>query len=165
MKAVFIAFVVTLTLLTAATGAVGGMVEGEHLFDLHFAVGLVTTFMTVLCHCVVFTYFMATQKMIEMAAADAGLEAAVAAEARRNKLRAMRVLLPALAAALMAAFAGAFATTHPGYDKLHLATALLSAAMQIGAWWVEFGLIVANGGLMNRVFDAHALRRSPGAPG
>ena len=88
MKAVVIAFFATNALLLAGTAVFGAMVSAEHYFIEHFALGLATTLFACLCHCVVFTYFMATGKMIVLAVEDASLDPELALEASRLKMRA-----------------------------------------------------------------------------
>src|SRR5690242_5066005 len=70
MKPAFISFTVTVTLLMLATALTGTWVQGDRWFAQHFALGLMTTLFTCLCHCVVLIYFMATGKMMRLAVED-----------------------------------------------------------------------------------------------
>ncbi len=156
MKAFFTAFALTTCLMMAATAVVGALVREETYFDLHFAFGLATTLVTCLCHCVVFTYFMATSKMIGAAVEDAGLDQDWGRRAMRNKFRAYRVLMPAILLALVAAVSGAWATNVAGRADVHLIAVLVSMGFQLFAFKGEYGAIVENGTLMDQVFEAHA---------
>jgi hypothetical protein len=156
MRSVFIAFIITATLLLVATGTLGAMVEGGRWFDHHFALGLVATLFICLGHCVVFTYFMATSKMIRMAVEDAGLESKLFEQARCLKLRAYRALMVGIAMALAAAFTGAWVSQRSDAASLHLAAALASSATQLAVWYLEFMAVVENGRLMDLVFERHA---------
>ncbi len=155
MRSAFIALVVTNACLLAATAGVGGLVDGDRWFGQHFALGLVATVFTCFAHCAVFTYFMATSTMMALAVEDAGLNPALAADARQLKRRAFRVVMPSVAAAGLAAFAGAWATIRPDVARLHLVAALASCAVQLWAWWTEYAIILANRNLMNAVFEQH----------
>lgn len=155
MKPAFLAFAVTCILLTLAAGGAGLVVEDERGFAFHFAVGLITTLGLCLCHCVVFTYFMATSKMMILAVEDAGLAPALVAEVKCLKLRAFRRAIAGITAALATAFAGAYATDHAAWVKPHLAAALLSLGVQAVAFAGEYRVISANGLLMDRVFGEH----------
>lgn len=155
MKAVFIAFVITDSLLMITTAVVGALVDGDAQFALHFALGLVTTFLLCLTHCIVLTYFMATHKMIALAVEDAGLDRSTTAEASRLKFRAIMTLMPALAIGLGAAFSGGWVTNQTDTTQAHLVLAILCIAGQYAAWPVEYRLISANGALMDRTFAQH----------
>lgn len=155
MKAFFIAFAMTATLMLVASALMGAMVRGETYFDLHFALGLATTLFICFCHCVVFTYFMATSKMIGVAVEDAELDLDWRRQAMKNKVRAYRVLMPAIVAALAAAVSGAWATNAAGRSNVHLALVTVSVAMQLIAFRSEYAAIVVNGALMDSVFREH----------
>lgn len=166
MRAVFIAFAVTNSLLIAATAIVGAMVDGERFFALHFALGLVTTLVVCLAHCVVLTYFMATSKMIALAVADARLDPALARAAADNKLRAIRVLMPAVLLVLAAAITGGYVTRNESRSNIHLLIVLAASGFQWWAWRVEYHLILCNGRSMDETFEAHrkCSRPSPDSP-
>jgi hypothetical protein len=159
MKAFFIAFALTAMLMMVTSALVGAMVRGEAHFDLHFALGLATTLFICFCHCVVFTYFMATSKMIGVAVEDAALEAGWTRRAMRYKMRAYRVLMPAVAAALVAAVSGAWATNEAGRSDVHLALVMASMAFQLIAFRAEYAAITDNGALMDDVFREHERAR------
>lgn len=162
MKSFFIALIVTAGLLLVVTGLLGTMVEGSRYFDHHFAAGLVATLFLCFMHSVVFTYFMATNKMIKLAVEDAGLDAGLFERARAYKLRAYRAVMPAIGMALAAAFTGAWATDRPDRATIHLLVVLASAAVQIAAWMAEYVAVTDNRRLMDEVFELHE-RARPGA--
>lgn len=155
MKAFFIAFALTAMLMMLASALMGSMVWGDTYFDIHFALGLATTLFICFCHCVVFTYFMATSKMIGVAVEDAGLDANWTKRAMKNKMRAYRVLMPAILLALVAAVSGAWATNDAGRSSVHLALVMASVAFQLLAFRSEYAAIVQNGLLMDSVFREH----------
>lgn len=161
MRAFFIAFALTATLMMLISALAGVMVQGDTSFDLHFALGLATTLFLCFCHCVVFTYFMATGRMIDVAVEDAGLEVDWIRQAMKNKIRAYRVLMPAIAAALAAAVSGAWATNGAGRSNVHLALVLVSVGMQLVAFRYEYAAIVDHGELLDRVFQAHERAKAP----
>ena len=160
MKTAFSAFAITITLLMIATAIIGAQVRGDIWFAQHFALGLMTTLFTCLCHCVVLAYFMATGKMMRLAILEAQLDPLLAERAQRLKIRAYAVLMPAILAALLAAFAGAWATINPARARVHLVLALLSMFVQLGVFLREYTLIDANGLLMDDVFQAHGRAKS-----
>jgi len=155
MKAFFIAFALTATLMMTATALMGALVHGRVHFDLHFALGLATTLFLCFCHCVVFTYFMATSKMMGVAVEDAGLDVDWTRRALRNKMRAYRALMPAIVIALVAAVSGAWATNDEGRSNVHLVAVMVSMAFQLVAFRWEYTAIVNNGTLMDQVFREH----------
>lgn len=156
MKPAFIAFAVTLALLTVATAVAGWFAQGaDTSFLLHFALGFVTTLLTCLCHCVVLAYFMATGKVIRLAVDDAKLDPTLLAHAQQLKLRAYAWLMPAILVALLAAFAGGWATIHPDRTPLHLYAAITSALFQCIGLTRLYTCIAANGRLLDRVLAQH----------
>lgn len=163
MRAVFLALAVTTTMLLLAALATGLLVEGDVYFSHHFALGLTATLFTCLTHCVVFTYFMATSKMMALAVEDASLDRSLAREALRHKLRAYRVLMPAITVALLSAVLGAWATVNPARSSPHLIAAMVSMLVQFGVFAVLFAVIRDNGTLMDRVFREHERARAAGA--
>jgi hypothetical protein len=166
MKAAFAAFAITLTVLMVVTTIVGVQVRGDHWFAQHFALGLMTTLFTCLCHCVVLAYFMATGKMMRLAVEDARLDAALDVRARSLKLKAYATLMPGILLALLAAFSGGWATVDPARAKTHLMVVILSIATQLAAFLREYVLIAGNGRLLDDVFARHeAQKRSDLARG
>ncbi len=158
MKPAFIAFAACVTILIIITAIVGGCVQGDLYFPQHFALGLVTTFFTCLCHCVVLTYFVATGKMIHLAIEDAPLDQQLADFARQHqrlKLRAFAVLMPAIIFALLAAFSGAWSTVEANRAVLHLTVAIFSGVIQLAVFVREYILIDENRRVMNATFERH----------
>lgn len=158
MKPAFIAFAVCDTFLIIITAIVGVYVQGDLYFRQHFALGLMTTFFTCLCHCVVLTYFMATGKMIRLAIEDAPLDQNLAIGARQSqrlKLRAYAVLMPAIVFALLAAFSGAWSTVETKRAMLHMIVGIVSSAVQFWAFFKEYTLIDENRRVMNATFERH----------
>ncbi|GMV95672.1 MAG: hypothetical protein AMXMBFR83_00430 [Phycisphaerae bacterium] len=151
-----IAFVVTASLLLIATGLVGSMVDGPAYFDHHFAMGLVTALFVCLGHVAVFTYFMATGKMIKLAVEDAALPVELFERARRDKERAFRAVMAGIILVLSAALSGGWVTYRPEWSRLHLVMVLAASAGQLAVWWIEFDAVSGNGRLMDEVFDRHA---------
>ncbi len=155
MRTAFITLAVTVTLLMIAAAVLGAQVEGDRWFVQHFALGLMTTLFTCLCHCIVLAYFMATGKMIRLAFEDAALNLPHVQSAQRLKSKAYAVLMPAIAFALLAAVTGAWATIEPARAPAHLVLVLLSILAQLAAFYREYTLIDANARLMDDVFPPH----------
>ena len=159
MKAAFAAFTITITVLMIVTTIIGAQVRGEVWFAQHFALGLMTTLFTCLCHCVVLAYFMATGKMMRLAIEDAHLDAALDGRAHALKVKAYAVLMPAIVIALLAAFSGGWATLDQSRAETHLMAVILSIATQLAAFFREYVLIADNGRLMDDVFARHELHK------
>ena len=164
MKTIFLVFAATATLLLVVTAVFGVMVDHDRYAEHHFALGLLSTLFVCLCHCVVFTYFIATHKMIMAAVEDASLDDNLARQALGNKMRAYRMVMPATGLALLAVFSGGWASINPHRVTVHLITAGVAFLWQLVAFRQEFAAIAENGALIERVFAEHERAKAQNGP-
>src|SRR4051812_32198280 len=100
--------------LTAAI-ALGYAVGGTPRGGWHIFAGAAAALVCCGVHCVVFTYFAATSKWVQHAVAVKRLDASLARPTRSFRAQAFPACMAAIAAAGLAAFAGAAADAYRGF--------------------------------------------------
>jgi len=120
---------------------------------LHFLFGLWTTMFTLAVHSIAFTYFLGTGKWIKEVARVYGLPEWLEAQAIKNKRRAFPFELWGMVLVGVTAWMGAGTDTQGWPAVWHLALASLALAFNVGAFAVEYSVIVAQARLLLEVKD------------
>jgi hypothetical protein len=128
----------------------------------HILAGALATLVCVGVHCVVFTYFIATAKWIQLAFAVKHLDPSLAAPTRSFKAQAFPAALLAMAVTFAAAMLGAARDTGMIARGPHGILAVAAFATNIVVAAVEYRAVARNGRLIDRVL-AEVAARQPGA--
>jgi NhaP-type Na+/H+ and K+/H+ antiporter len=130
--------------VTAGNGAMG---------QWHMLAGAMAAVMCVAVHCVVFTYFIATAKWIQHAAALKRLDPGLIAPTRSFKAQAFPAALAAMGCVFVTAVLGAIVDNYGISAAWHHATALGTIMVNLAAACVEFSAIRRNGSLVDRILE------------
>jgi hypothetical protein len=154
-----------------ALGWVSRWEEGIHhpenrIYWLHFLFGLTTALLTLLVHCLIFTYFLGTGRWVKEVKLAYNLSDAPLPKLTRDLKR--RVFPPALFAMLFAAATGAAgAAAHVGVSPwfLHATLATLTLAVNLWAFVVEYGCLRTNVRVLDDVLvEVDRIRAARGLP-
>jgi hypothetical protein len=139
-------------IVTSAFGAAARYLETTYL--VHFVLGLFTAILTLLVHCIIFTYFLGTGRWVK----EVGLAYKLPDEPLPRLTRELkrRTFPPALAAMLItiaAAAAGAGAQHHLEQWPWQLHAALAVAALVINCWAfrIEYRNVYTNAAVIEDV--------------
>jgi hypothetical protein len=159
MHRIFLGLAVTNGSLLLASYVVGLLAMGEtraqgvpdpwHL--VHFLLGLFTLLMTLLVHSIVYTYFLGTYKWVKEVVRVYKMPEWVEAQAKKNKKKAFRFEFWGMTLISVAAWFGGEADAFGKYSVWHLATASLALAFNLGAFVVEYVVLVAQARLLLEV--------------
>lgn len=121
---------------------------------VHFLFSLFTVLALLGIHSIVYTYFMATGKWAKEVVRVYQLPDWFNTEARKNKSRAVRFVMGSMTTIAIAAWLGAAADTRgSSYSVWHLGAAAAAVAYNLGAFVVEYKLIVAHARLLMELKD------------
>lgn len=161
MSRIILGMAITNYLLVAITAYLGYMSDpgadpsrlGEDFFRYHFLMGLMTALFTMLVHCLVFTYFLGTNRWVKETAAAYSLDGRFAATSRQYRMRAFRVALLSmlLVVATIATGAGAHTRTWPTW--LHQTVPAFTYILMIFAYRIEIAAIEDHTELTDQVMD------------
>lgn len=120
-------------------------------YGLHIAMGMIAGLVSALCHCAVFTYFMATTKWLQAATDKAGLDRQrFVASPIARKRRAFMVAMAAIGVTMITAFGGAATDTIAWWpDHLHITLATLALLGNAVCAVLEYKLIRGQQGNMD----------------
>jgi hypothetical protein len=160
MHRIFLGLAVTNGSLLVASYVVGlisigeprgpGMADPWHL--VHFLLGLFTLLTTLLVHSIVYTYFLGTGKWVKEVVRVYKMPEWVEAQAKKNKKKAFRFEFWSMALISIAAWLGAASDSRQGFNATwHLAAASVALAFNLGAFAVEYVVIVAQARLLLEV--------------
>jgi len=159
MHRIFLGLAVTNGSLLLASYVVGLISTGEprgprtaapwHL--VHFLLGLLTTMSTLLVHSIVYTYFLGTGKWVKEVVRAYRMPDWVEAQAKKNKKKAFRFEFWSMALIGIAAWFGAAADAQGLNPTWHLAASSIALAYNLGAFVVEYAVIVAQARLLLEV--------------
>ena len=166
-----LALVDALTLITAfavglASWLVGGAASGSTIYRAHFILGLSGAILTLLVHCLIFTYFLGTGRWVKEVGIAYHLPDAPLPRLTRTLKR--QTFPPALAAMLVtiaaaAAGAGVHVREWPWY--VHGSLGLLSLIVNLAAFFIEFRNVRINGGIIDQVLaEVERIRAEHGLP-
>ncbi|MFO0946891.1 MAG: hypothetical protein U1D30_13260 [Planctomycetota bacterium] len=131
----------------------------EDYFRYHFLMGLFTALFTMLVHCMVFTYFLGTNRWVKEATVAYSLDGVLLAESRRLRGRAFATAMVSmlLVVATIATGAGAHTRTWPTW--LHQVVPATTYLFMFVAYWIEIHAIEQHIQLTDRVMDEVQSRR------
>jgi amino acid transporter len=142
--------------------------SASSLLDLHFYLGLFATLYTLLVHCIIFIYFLATGRFVKEVALAYRLPDDPLPRLTRELKR--RTFPPALAAMLLTmaaltAGAGAHFRLPQWPWPLHASLAAASLVVNLWAFWVEYRNVRTNGTAIAEVMgEVDRLRAARGLP-
>jgi hypothetical protein len=146
-----------------------GEAPGPHAVrrGIHLLFSLATVLVLLGVHSIVYTYFVATGKWTKEVVRVYQLSDEFNDQAKQNKRRAFRFVMGSMATVAVAAWLGAAADTRgSAYSAWHLGSAALAVAFNLGAFVVEYGVIVGHVrllmGLKDRADRMRAERYGPG---
>jgi hypothetical protein len=159
MHRIFLGLAVTNGSLLLASYVVGLISVGEPRgrgtpdpwHTIHFLLGLFTLLTTLLVHSIVYTYFLGTWKWVREVVKAYQMPEWVEAQAKKNKRKAFRFEFWSMTLVSVAAWFGGSADAFGGNPIWHLATASLALAFNLGAFVVEYAVIVAQARLLLEV--------------
>lgn len=131
----------------------GGAAGGSDWHGYHVGLGIMAGLFCTFAHVGTYMYFMATFKWLRAATEKAGLDPRRFAQpARRNKSRSFPLMMGAIAATMLAMFAGAAADPTAGAwwpGQVHLVVAAAAIAINFAAAARLFMLVREQGRLMD----------------
>ena len=131
-----------------------GEPRGPHAIwhGVHLLFALLTTMATLAVHSIAYTYFLATGKWAKEVVHAYQLPDWINDQAKKNKRKAFRFEFWGMSLIAIAAWLGAAADTRPGnYPLWHLGVSALAIAFNLGAFAVEYAVIVSHARLMLEV--------------
>jgi hypothetical protein len=152
-------------------GTISKLQDGVHrpdsrIYWLHFLFGLSTAILTLLVHCLIFTYFLGTGRWVKEVKLAYDLPDAPLPRLTRDLKR--RVFPPALFAMLFAAATGAAgAAAHVGISHwlVHATLATLTLVVNFWAFAVEYRCLAANVVVLDDVVhEVDRIREARGLP-
>jgi hypothetical protein len=159
MHRIFLGLAVTNGSLLLASYVVGLISVGEPRVKgqpdpwhtIHFLLGLFTLLTTLLVHSIVYTYFLGTYKWVKEVVRVYKMPEWVEAQAKKNKKKAFRFEFWGMTLVSVAAWMGGPSDSWGWSPLWHLATASLALAFNLGAFAVEYVVIVAQARLLLEV--------------
>jgi hypothetical protein len=157
--------------ITYLLGTVSKLRDGIHhpddrIYWFHFLFGLSTALLTLLVHCLIFTYFLGTGRWVKEVKLAYGLPDAPLPKLTRDLKR--KVFPPALFAMLFAAATGAAgAAAHVGVSHwlVHGSLATLAVLVNFWAFGVEYRCLKTNGVVLEEVLqEVDRIRAARGLP-
>jgi hypothetical protein len=130
-----------------------GEPRGPHAVwrGVHVLIALVTTVATLAVHSIAYTYFLATGKWAAEVVRVYGLPGWINDQAKKNKRKAFRFEFWGMTLVAVTAWLGAGADTQGLNPLWHLGVSALALAFNIGAFVVEYAVIVAQARLLLEV--------------
>jgi hypothetical protein len=153
----FLVLAVTNGSLLVASFVLGLLASGEPRGPgavwrgVHVLFALFTTLATLAIHSIVYTYFLATGKWAQEVVRVYRLPEWINAQAKTNKRTAFRFEFWSMAAVGVAAWLGAGSDTGRTHPLWHLGAAAAALAFNLGAFAVEYAVIVAHARLLLEV--------------
>jgi hypothetical protein len=153
----FLVLAVTDGSLLVSTFVLGILASGEPhgphavLRGVHVLVALFATMATLAVHSIAYTYFLATGKWAAEVVRVYRLPEWVNHQARKNKRKAFRFEFWGMSAVAVAAWLGGAADARVVNPLWHLGVAALAIALNLGAFAMEYAVIVAQHRLLTEV--------------
>jgi hypothetical protein len=157
--------------ITYLLGTVSKLQDGVHQYEygvywLHFLFGLSTALLTLLVHCLIFTYFLGTGRWVKEVKLAYDLPDAPLAKLTRDLKR--RVFPPALFAMLFViatGAAGAAAQVGISHWFIHASLGTLTLIVNFWAFTVEYQCLRTNGSVLaNVLVEVDRIRAARGLP-
>ncbi len=118
---------------------------------IHFLFALFTTMFTLLVHSILYTYFIATGKWAKEVVQVYGLPEWINDQAKKNKRKAFRFEFWSMTLIAITAWFGGAADQIGSNPTWHLVVAAFTLAFNLGAFVVEYAVIVAQARLLLEV--------------
>ena len=160
MTRVLAALIVADMILFVASGVLGLLVDGDRLYPEHFILALLTAFVTVLTHVVVFTYFAAAGRMVSQAVLIGHLDREPLMRCRRLKSRATACVGVGVGTLVALIAFGSLVAQDHGWHVWHLVAALIALVANAGAFYVEYVHVATHSRLMTEVVAAYNVARA-----
>jgi hypothetical protein len=164
MSRIFVGLASLNTLALLASFAVGLAAEGrvnvhqgvpltdaQRLFTLHLLGGLFAALLTLLVHCLVFTYFMGTGRWVQEVVAAYGLPESQWLQARRLKTRTLPLVIGSILLVIATAMLGAAADVGTLDGTYHLLAAAVAIAFNLWSYPQEYRAIRCNSILLDEI--------------
>jgi hypothetical protein len=139
---------------------------GDRIYWFHFLVGLCTALVTLLVHCLIFTYFLGTGRWVKEVKLAYNMADEPLPRLTRDLKR--RVFPPALFAMLAAAFtgaAGAAAHVQVWPWQIHASLATLTIVINFWAFLIEYRCLQINARVLDDVlYEVDRIRSVRGLP-
>jgi hypothetical protein len=129
------------------------LAPGAIWHGVHILFALLTVLATLAVHSIAYTYFIATGKWAKEVVHVYGLPEWINEQAKKNKRKAFRFEFWSMTLIAVTAWLGAAADTRAGghYSLWHLGLAAATIAFNLGAFVVEYAVIVAHARLLMEV--------------
>lgn len=138
---------------------------GEDMFLYHFPMGIFTALFTMLVHCMVFTYFLGTNRWVRETSAAYRLSSEFAMKSRACRTRALIVAMIGILLVVFAVATGAGAHTHVWPLWLHWAVPTFTYVFMLFAFRIQVSAVEEHIELTDRVMDeVNRIRRERGQP-
>jgi len=125
---------------------------GEVWHGVHFLLSLLTVLTLLAIHSMVYIYLMTTNKWTEDVVRAYQLSEGYNTQAKKNKQRAVRFVAGSMSVIAVTAWLGAAADTRDGsYAFWHLGVAAAALTYNLGSFFVEYVVIVAQARLLLRL--------------
>jgi len=153
----FLVLAVTGGSLLVASFVLGLLASGEPRgpgaiwHGIHVLFALMTTLAALAVHSIAYTYFLATGKWAKEVVRVYGLPEWINQQAKKNKRKAFRFEFWSMTLIGVAAWFGAASDAQGFNPNWHLAAASLALAFNLGAFVVEYAVLVAQGRLLLEV--------------
>jgi hypothetical protein len=153
----FLVLAVTNGSLLAASFVLGLLASGEPRgpgavwHGVHVLFALLTTMATLAVHSIAYTYFLATGKWAKEVVEVYGLPDWINAQAKKNKRKAFRFQFWSMTLIAATAWLGAASDTQGLNPLWHLGVSAATIAFNLGAFAVEYAVIVAHARLLMEV--------------
>lgn len=157
------AFLTTLNIAALiATAAMGYAAVGRVIpASVHTVAGVIALILCVAVHCIVFTYFMATNKWAQHAMLVKRLDPAMFVPSRSFRSRAFAAALVAMGAVFIAAMFGAWVDAHQSGPAFHQIAAMTAIFVNFLAALIEARSIQGNGQLIDGILAAIDQQNAP----
>jgi hypothetical protein len=138
---------------------------GDGAFRYHFPMGLLTALFTMLVHCLVFTYFLGTNRWVKETTAAYSMGPQFPAESRRLRTKAFAMAMTSMLLVVAAVATGAGAHTKVWPLWLHQSVPVGAYVFMLWAYRVEYLAVEDHIQLTNAVMDeVNRMRRERGQP-
>jgi hypothetical protein len=158
-------------LLSFAFGAMsmqrGGLDnKNDLIFNVHFLCGLFAGVVTLLVHCMIFTYFLGTGRWVKEVTLAYDLpDAPLHKTTRELKRKAFPPALFAMLSVMATAFAGGGRMLQGWPYEIHLLLAIAAIGVNFWAYWVEIRSLRANDVILAGVYrEVDRVRAERGLP-
>ncbi|HYV36932.1 MAG TPA: hypothetical protein VE988_14595 [Gemmataceae bacterium] len=126
----------------------------KDIYLIHFCLGLFTSLAVLLVHCIIFTYFLGTGRLVkEVAIAYKMPDEPLPKLTRELKREAFPAALFSMLIAIATAAAGAGRQLEQWHWSIHMLLAFATLGVNLWAFSVEYRCVSTNAGVMEAVMD------------